>query len=275
MGFDKECFSVALLSLATQQALTIRKTKRCYTLEKTGAPTSSTSDGETKIFDCLLYGRDSIAIDRKHHQTFSSAITTLRKSLVREFEGTLFRPNRTWFLGGLLLSFTVLVMVVFVAGGLEVTGIAAFLFLWLAGWSCGVILLLHQVVSSWRTAIINASAVGKFAGYSSAVCGTLFAIPFLAGELIAIGMLAGITSLWIIPITLGIMTTVAVFYELIKAPTAAGRVIMDQLDGFAMYLSTAEEDRLEAVTHKATTLEHLRTPLLTPLSYLSVFFPMP
>ena len=256
MGFDKECFSVALLSLATQQALTIRKTKRCYTLEKTGAPTSATSDGETKIFDCLLYGRDSIAIDRKHHQTFSSAITTLRKSLVREFEGTLFRPNRTWFFGGLLLSFTVLVMVVFVAGGLEVTGIAAFLFLWLAGWSCGVILLLHQVVSSWRTAIINNSTVGKFAGYSSAVCGTLFAIPFLAGELIAIGMLAGITSLWIIPITLGIMTTVAVFYELIKAPTAAGRVIMDQLDGFAMYLSTAEEDRLEAVTHKATTIEH-------------------
>jgi len=32
---------------------------------------------------------------------------------------------------------------------------------------------------------------------------------------------------------------------------------MDQIDGFAMYLSTAEEDRLEAVTQQATTHQHM------------------
>ena len=107
MGYDKECFSVALLSLATQQTLDIRENKQIYTLEKKATPTSSASDGEKQIFDCLLHGRDSLAIERKHHQIFSSAINALRKSLIREFEGTLFRPNRFWFFGGLLLSFAI------------------------------------------------------------------------------------------------------------------------------------------------------------------------
>ncbi|MDA8042042.1 MAG: DUF2207 domain-containing protein, partial [Pirellulales bacterium] len=76
--------------------------------------------------------------------------------------------------------------------------------------------------------------------------------PFIFCVLIAVGILGWLTSLWIIPLILGIVTTVAVFYELIKAPTAAGRKIMDQIDGFSMYLSTAEQDRLEALTHQAT-----------------------
>ena len=256
MGYDKECFSVALLSLATQQALAIREDKKGYTLEKTGSPNDSSSDGEKQIFDYLLHGRNSLTIDRKHHLIFSPAISALRKSLVREFEGTLFRPNRLWFFGGVLLSFILLVLVVFIAGGVTATGIAAFVTLWLSFWSCGVVVLLHQVVSSWRTAVAGDSAMSQIGRYGSAIYLTLFAVPFIAGELIAIGMLAEITSLWIIPIIFGLVTTVAIFHELIKAPTATGRAIMDQIDGFAMYLSTAEQDRLEAVTRKATTLQH-------------------
>ena len=251
MGYDKECFSVALLSLATQQALTICENKKGYILEKTGGPTDSTSDGEKQFFDHLLHGRNSLAIDRKHHLIFSQAITTLKKSLVREFEGVLFRPNRIWFFGGLLLSLAVLIVVVFVAGGATAMGITGFLALWLTFWSCGVVVLLHKVASSWR------AAMSQNSGYGPAIFLTLFALPFIAGELVAIGILAGITSLWIIPLILGIVTTVALFYELIKTPTAAGRPIMDQIDGFAMYLSTAEEDRLEAITQQATTHQHM------------------
>ena len=251
MGYDKECFSVALLSLATQQALTICENKKGYILEKTGGPTDSTSDGEKQIFDHLLHGRNSLAIDRKHHLIFSQAIATLKKNLIREFEGVLFRPNRIWFFGGLLLSLAVLIVVVFIAGGATAMGITGFLALWLTFWSCGVVVLLHKVTSSWR------AAMSQNSGYGPAIFLTLFALPFIGGELIAVCMLAITTSFWIIPLILGIVTTVAVFYELIKAPTAAGRPIMDQIDGFAMYLSTAEEDRFEAVTQQATTHQHM------------------
>ena len=37
----------------------------------------------------------------------------------------------------------------------------------------------------------------------------------------------------------------AVFFTLLKRPTNAGRKIMDEIEGFRMYLATAEEQRLE------------------------------
>ena len=36
----------------------------------------------------------------------------------------------------------------------------------------------------------------------------------------------------------------ALFYHLLKAPTLSGRKIMDQIEGFKLYLSVAEKDRL-------------------------------
>lgn len=52
------------------------------------------------------------------------------------------------------------------------------------------------------------------------------------------------------PITWGVaigtfLITVFVFWYLLKAPTVSGRKVMDSIDGFKMYLSTAEKDDLD------------------------------
>jgi uncharacterized membrane protein YgcG len=44
-----------------------------------------------------------------------------------------------------------------------------------------------------------------------------------------------------------------VFVYLMKAPTALGRPVMDQLEGFRMYLETAEKDRLNMQAPELTT----------------------
>jgi uncharacterized membrane protein len=44
------------------------------------------------------------------------------------------------------------------------------------------------------------------------------------------------------------------FALLMRAPTPAGRLVMDEIDGFKMYLDTAEQDRLD----------RMRSPELTP-----------
>jgi len=44
------------------------------------------------------------------------------------------------------------------------------------------------------------------------------------------------------------------FTYLLRAPTPAGRMVMDEIDGFKMYLGTAEQDRLD----------RMRSPALTP-----------
>jgi uncharacterized membrane protein YgcG len=50
------------------------------------------------------------------------------------------------------------------------------------------------------------------------------------------------------------MSLHGLFSYLIRAPTVAGRLIMDEIDGFRMYLDTAEQDRLD----------RMRSPALTP-----------
>jgi uncharacterized membrane protein len=44
-----------------------------------------------------------------------------------------------------------------------------------------------------------------------------------------------------------------VFYHLLKAPTLAGARIRDQVDGFRIFLDTAEKDRLERLNPPAVT----------------------
>jgi hypothetical protein len=58
---------------------------------------------------------------------------------------------------------------------------------------------------------------------------------------------------WIIFIILTIVMHM-VFLFLLRAPTPAGRKVMDEIEGFRMYLSTAEQDRLN----------RMRSPELTP-----------
>ena len=251
MGFDKDCFSVALLSLGSHGCLSIEEKKGSYTLSRTGSLPEHASRGERKVFEELLGSRREIAVKQTYHSTFSKAIKDLKKSLVSEFEGTLFRPNRVWFFSGVVIAFLALFTTVFLGGGVEASMKAGFLSLWLSFWSIAVVGLVHGVLTAWRAVFTTPGSLAKAVGVGAALFATLFAIPFVGFECFAIFMLAGATSIWMVPIVLGMVATVAVFYELIKAPTAAGRAIMDRIDGFRLYLSTAEQERLEAVTKKA------------------------
>ncbi len=49
---------------------------------------------------------------------------------------------------------------------------------------------------------------------------------------------------WIIGVAASGLSLVVLFYYLLKAPTSKGRRILDQIEGFRLYLSVAEKDRL-------------------------------
>ena len=83
-----------------------------------------------------------------------------------------------------------------------------------------------------------------------------FALPAILMTLVAIPVAAqlnGGAAIWIL---FGVLTVIlhGVFIFLLRAPTLAGRRIMDEIEGFKMYLNTAEQDRLE----------RMKSPQLTP-----------
>lgn len=251
MGFDKECFSVALLSLGSHGCLTIHERGGVYTIAKTAEPPDEASPGEKQVFRELLGLRRDIEVKQTYHEIFSKAIADLKQALVREFEGTLFLPNRLWFFSGVGVAITALFATVLLGGGLAASLQAGFLTLWLSVWSIAVVGLIHGTLTAWRSVFTSRTGLERAAGIGKAVFVSTISIPFVGFELFAIFMLSKATSIWMVPVVLGIVGVVAVFYELIKAPTAAGRAVMDRIDGFRMYLSTAEQDRLEAATQQA------------------------
>jgi uncharacterized membrane protein len=52
-----------------------------------------------------------------------------------------------------------------------------------------------------------------------------------------------------------ILLTNVLFYHLLKAPTRLGRRVMDEIDGFAEYLSVAEKDRMNLLNPPERTPE--------------------
>jgi uncharacterized membrane protein YgcG len=132
-----------------------------------------------------------------------------------------------------------------------------FMSVWLSIWTFGVIALVAQVVASWRGR--PAGTPGKRASSVPASgCLTLFAVPFLLGELmgtIAFVVIAGPLLLALVFVTAAIDV---VFFRLLRAYTPQGRALLDQIYGFRMYLGTAEKDRINMLTpldHTPETFE--------------------
>jgi uncharacterized membrane protein YgcG len=85
---------------------------------------------------------------------------------------------------------------------------------------------------------------------------TVFATPALIMTVIAMVIafvLQGSVVLWVVFVILTIILHV-VFLRLLRAPTISGRRTMDEIEGFRMYLDTAEQQRLD----------RMRSPQLTP-----------
>jgi len=88
------------------------------------------------------------------------------------------------------------------------------------------------------------------------ILNSMYALPAvlmtIAATVIAATMRGG-PFIWVTYAVLSLALH-ALFLFLMRAPTPAGRQIMDQIEGFRMYLDTAEQDRLEL----------MRSPQLTP-----------
>lgn len=104
---------------------------------------------------------------------------------------------------------------------------------------------------------------GKF----GAVVLSVFAVPFLFAEAAGLWVLVSLAGL---APTLGFGAMIlmnALFYELLKAPTLIGRKTLDEIEGFKLYLSVAEEDRLNFIHPRTRLPSCSRNSCPTPLPW--------
>lgn len=165
----------------------------------------------------------------------------LQRSLQNSLEKIYFTTNRKYFIVGLCIS----VLVIIASSALGKAGAAPaaiFMSFWLTGWTFGVAILLMQVVSLWKS--VASAGTGSRILLIRAIFMSVFALPFVFAEIGGIVVFAFTTSLYVLMVVAMMIFINILFYQLMRAPTLTGRKILDKIEGFKMYLSIAEKERL-------------------------------
>jgi len=252
MGYDDRAFAAALVGMAVRGHCTIAESDGEYTVRATGKDRTDLAPEEKKLVQKLFAKSDSITLKNANHSTISTAIKAVRRSLALNYEKQYFIRNMGYFVPGLIVSL-LFIIVAFVRGFMESP--ETFMLIWLTFWSAGVAFLLWRVVAAWRDALGMKRGFGRVFASGGAVFLTLFSLPFVGAEIVVLYFYLQVGSPWLLLSTVSIILINLLFYYLLKAPTRAGRSLMDRIEGFRLFLGVAERDRLNAIMPPEKTPE--------------------
>ena len=251
MGYDNKVFTSVILSIAVKGYLKIEEDANDYVLVRNSGKKPLTKDESEVLAKLDLSGnggRQTLELKQKNHTILQSAIKALKSSLKNSYEKNYFITNRKYFFIGLAIS--IFILATSIIGG---SGNQIFILIWISIWSFGVSALLFAVFNAWKGFISKGR--GKVTALGGAIFITLFSIPFVGGEILGFYFLSDISSPMMIVIIALVVLVNIIFYHLLKAPTLLGRKIMDEIEGFKMYLAVAEKDEIYSIQQPGKTFE--------------------
>lgn len=250
MGFDATVFVAGMVQLATKNAVKITEAKKGkFIIEKLSDPETGLSPAEQKMISALFPpGNETVELTQKEHKKIRGAMSALKKDLSNQYSKSHFRLNHAWLLPGIIISLLFLIIGIKKAAEQLYEEEQGLLFLGLVFVFFSVIFLKKVIITFLEyldhgfvktSTLIGEVLVALFLIGIPSVVILHFDVEFEYGLLILV-FLIGLTN--------------ALFFYLMKAPTAIGRKTMDEIEGFRMYLNIAEKP----------VLEHLNPPGITP-----------
>ncbi|WP_395376123.1 DUF2207 domain-containing protein [Marinicella sp. W31] len=237
---DKKSFSAAMINMAVKGYVDIDQSgKKKYTFNKLDAQEGKTreklSPGERLIYNKLFSsGRKKITISKKYNSTIKHALKKHLKSLRDEYRDACFKNNAIYGFLGIALSLFSVMLLVSHQSDLEAGNIFVGMFIGLV-----VSVFIFILIMIFRSNLVFGLVV--VAQMSLAGFANLFS--------------GGILNQTVILIVAAMIGINWLFIYLLKAPTPHGRALMDKIEGFKLYLSTAEQDRLDILNPPERTPE--------------------
>jgi hypothetical protein len=262
-GFSDQwrAFTAAALSLAVRGLLLFDERDGVLSLKaRERGPKSgveSLPSGERAIYDWVSSQGGSVEISRTNGSAVADIVGKFRQRIESENADKFFRRNVIYFIGGATMT-GLIVVGILIFGGLSeedyfIFFAIGFVSVWLGAF---LIPVLHSVFTAatrsalFRSALLLIVIVGVIiysAGHWLAEAPQAFksAWPLLTDALgehpfpfALVAAFAAVNGL---------------FLYLLRAPTDLGRRVMDQLEGFRLYLTTAETARLNMLAPEITT----------------------
>jgi uncharacterized membrane protein len=259
MSYDNKVFAASLINLAVKGYLKIDEDRKHeYTLRKIkpleGDDDPNLSDGEEVIFETLLPTSESIKLQNKNHFKISTAISKLREILSRNYQNLYFKTNSAYMTIGILLTLLTLAGMIFgvVSQSDEETMIVTLISVIFS--SVGILIFVLVGLPELKTIVFGGG--DRIKAFGSFIFGMIFLLAF-CGMPILFGYFLGsaYNSIFLGLIGACLIGIHVVFYHLLKAPTAIGRKLLDQIAGFKMYLVYAEKDELDMMNPPERTPE--------------------
>jgi Predicted membrane protein (DUF2207) len=247
---DNQAFAAALVNLAVKGRVKINNNGDAYSVTRVADSGPALTVSETALFNALP--TSTLVLENENYRRVNTARNLLFGALADEFKDTMFVKNFGWFAIGALFSVVGLVL-----SGLSVPG------------QDGQVLLFAGVFAAIWWGVLLSVAYGAiqglfssrgFFGVMGSVFRLLFLVPFALGgigvPLLTIFQSGASQSMVMYVLAAAVLGIVnVVFLKLMPAPTPAGRRVLDQIEGFRMYLATAEEKRLDALNPPEKTPE--------------------
>lgn len=263
MGFDDKILTAAVIDMAVKKFLSIKENGGVYTLHRTSGDPELLSP-EERAAGAKLFGksnsddddsddrRRNVVIVKPNNGALRDAVTALRKTLYAQEDKIYFNANQGYLIPGVILSVGVIVAMATMETG-DRRFVLGFLSAWLSGWSVAVFFLTRQAARLWKGARAGGSVARDLR--KAARASTLLAIPFVAAEIGVLYALAAMTSVLVLLIMAALVGTNLLYHGLLKAPTHAGRDLLNKIEGFRMFLQAVDGDRLNRLTPPDKTPE--------------------
>jgi hypothetical protein len=258
-GFDGPCLTAAILSMAVKGAVRISLDENgtqwgvpVHTLTPLGADDRGLSPGEQAAYAALFVHERPIDLspDETTAKFVAHARDMLHEALREEHCGATFRANRGALFAaiGFAVAAGVLLIGVLADGGaflVAVWGAAAVLAWWLG-----------HTLRGWAAAWPGWLAIGLFAlriGIPVGFVALILADPILISP--TLRQVHVPTALAVIGSGIGLGLGVLLFDGIIAAPTRAGKRLRAAVEGFRIYMRTAEQRQINARTPPDRTPE--------------------
>ncbi len=238
MGFDDKAFSAAIVNMAASGYLTIENKKDVFTLTKKNDAKALQATEEIELGDKLFSSGNTVKVSQTNHDIMQKARSNLYKNLQKNYLNKYFVTNRSYLIPGWIMTG---IAFYYAVSSADNAAVAAFLLVWLSAWTAGCATLVAMAFY----AIEAACSLRSVKTIIGAIFASLFALPFLGGEVMGIFMLSMIVPIFTIPMLFLIMVLNVIFFHILKAPTTEGRLLMDKIEGFKLFFTTTERYRIE------------------------------
>lgn len=245
MGYDDRCFAADIVELGVLGEVRISKESgsRYVVARSTPGRSDMPMPASTRVlYDGLLGGRDSIEFKQENHEIIGPARRGHEKHLADTRAKPNFRRNDGIGCLGGLISIAVIVAA-FMIDSLKPAPVA------IIGTVATFILasILANVLHSWIRKLRDGRGIGGLS-----LLGLLFALAITAAAAAFLAYQTSVLFAVLVTLISGIQVPFAYW---MRAPTPAGRKLLDRIEGLRLYLGVAERDALVRAKAPPMTIE--------------------